>query len=297
MLKIDPKEVSTAKLHAYMLSSVGPRPIALASTLSEKGIPNLAPFSFFNAFGSKPPTLIFSPSRRLTDATTKHTMENAKATGEVVVNVVTYEMIQQVSLASSEYPEEVNEFEKSGLTQLPSEKVKPFRVAESPVQFECKVNQLIEMGEEGGAANLIVCEILLMHISEAILDADQRIDQNLIDLVGRVGGPWYSRTNATSIFQLNKPKGPLGMGVDQIPEAIRNSKILTGNDLGKLGSFDKLPDPEDVEAKKGEAEVSAILQEFEKDPEGLLTALHRAAQQLLEEGQVLEAWKLLLISN
>ena len=227
MLTIDPKEIPVSKLHQYLLGAVGPRPIAFASTLDSQGRPNLSPFSFFNVFGSNPPTLIFSPARRGRDNTVKHTYNNAKAIGEVVINVVNYAIVQQASLSSTEYAEGVNEFEKAGLTMLASEVVKPFRVAESPVQFECKIKEVVELGTEGGAGNLVICEVLKMHIHEDILDENGYIDQHKIDLVARMGGNWYTRATP-GMFEVPKPLQTLGIGVDSISEEVRGSKVLTG---------------------------------------------------------------------
>src|SRR6185369_3924370 len=205
MFTINPKEIKTSLFHSYMLSAIAPRPIAFSSTIDKDGIPNLSPFSFFNAFGSHPPIVVFSPSRRVRDNTTKHTLENVYEVKEVVINVVNYAMVQQASLASCEYPKGVNEFEKAGFTPIPSELVKPFRVKESPVQMECKVLQVIETGHEGGAANLIICEILLMHIHDDILNEQGKIDQNKIDLVARMGGDKYCRASGSAIFSVPKP--------------------------------------------------------------------------------------------
>ena len=234
MLSVDPKEISTAQLHSYLLSAVAPRPIAFASTVNEEGQPNLSPFSFFNVFSANPPVLIFSPARRVRNNTIKHTLENADQTREVVINVVNYAIVQQMSLASTEYPSGVNEFVKSGLTMLPSEVVKPFRVAESPVQFECKVNTIMALGDEGGAGNLILCEVVKLHIATTVLDTHAKIDPYKIDLVSRMGGNWYSRSNI-GMFKVPKPLSSLGIGIDAIPEIIRTSTVLSGNDLGKLG--------------------------------------------------------------
>ena len=247
MLTIDPKEVSTGKLHRYLLGAIGPRPIAFASTIDAEGRPNLSPFSFFNVFGSNPPTLIFSPARRGRDNTVKHTYNNVKNIDEVVINIVNYDIVQQMSLSSTEYAEGVNEFEKAGFSMLKSELVRPFRVAESPVQFECKVKQVIETGQEGGAGNLVICEVLKMHINESILDEDGFIDQHKIDLVARMGGNWYSRANL-GMFEVPKPLSTLGIGIDAIPVEIRESKTLTGNDLGKLGNVEALPKDEEIES-------------------------------------------------
>ncbi|PCH68796.1 MAG: flavin reductase [Bacteroidetes bacterium] len=283
MLTVNPKEEKTANLHAHILGAVGPRPIALASTLDSKGNPNLSPFSFFNAFSAKPPILVFSPARRVRDNTTKHTLENAQETNEVVINVVTYDMVQQTSLSSTEYPKEINEFTKAGFTQIDSELVKPFRVKESPVHFECKVNEIIALGDEGGAGNLIVCEILLIHINENILNEQQKIDPHKIDLVSRMGGNWYCRANG-NLFEVEKPISTLGIGIDQIPDHIRNSSVLTGNDLGQLGNIEQLPTEDEVAAFQNDP----LLNNIEKEQ------LHQLAKDLLAKGNVEDAWKVLL---
>ena len=245
MLSIDPKEISTGKLHGYLLGAVAPRPIAFASTIDANGNPNLSPFSFFNVFGSNPPIMIFSPARRVRDNTTKHTLENVLVTKEVVINIVNYDIVQQMSLSSTEYPEGVNEFEKAGFTMLASDKIKPFRVAESPVQFECKVKDVIFTGDEGGAGNLIICEVVKIHISEAVLDENGAIDQHKIDLVARAGGSYYSRAR-DGFFEIPKPISTIGIGVDAIASEIKNSTILTGNNLGMLGNVAQLPNEKSV---------------------------------------------------
>lgn len=291
MLTIDPKEVPTAQLHAYLLGAVGPRPIAFASTISKKGEVNLSPFSFFNVFSANPPVMIFSPARRVRNNTTKHTLENAKATGEVVINVVNYAIVQQMSLSSTEYPEGVNEFEKAGLTMVASDLVAPFRVQESPVQFECRVTEVKELGKEGGAGNLVICEVVKIHIDENILDEDGRIDQKKIDLVSRMGGNWYSRANM-GLFEVPKPLSTLGIGVDRIPESIRLSTVLTGNDLGKLGNVESLPDPEAVQAYVSDSvEARKVLSSGETEQ------VHRLAQEYLKTDRIEEAWKLLLAAK
>ncbi|QMU62935.1 MAG: flavin reductase family protein [Flavobacteriaceae bacterium] len=285
MLSIDSKEIATGKLHSYLLDAVAPRPIALASTISENESPNLSPFSFFNVFSSNPPLLVFSPARRVRDNTTKHTLENAEKTKEVVVNVVTYDMVQQVSLSSTEYAKGVNEFIKAGFTMLPSDLIKPFRVAESPVQFECKVNDIIYTGTEGGAGNLIVCEILKIHISETVLDENNTIDQYKIDLVGRAGGNFYTRAK-DGFFEIPKPVATLGVGVDMIPETIRNSSVLTGNNLGVLGNVPSIPTQVDVDNFTKEHPEFIGLEELKK---------HTFAQAYLNKNDVESAWKVLLI--
>ena len=240
MKTIDPKAVSTAALHGYMLGAVTPRPIAFASTIDSAGNVNLSPFSFFNVFSANPPIMIFSPARRGRDNTTKHTYENVLQVKEVVINIVNYDIVQQMSLSSTEYGKGVNEFEKAGLTPLASQTIKPPRVAESPVQFECRVNEVISLGTEGGAGNLVICEVLKMHINEAVLDADGKIDPVKLDAVSRMGGNWYGRAKQ-GMFEVPKPLSRLGIGFDQLPEAIRSSKLLTGNDLAMLANVEVLP--------------------------------------------------------
>ena len=241
-MKINPKDIPVPQLHGYLLGAVGPRPIAFASTIDSEGNPNLSPFSFFNVFSANPPILIFSPARRGRDNTTKHTYENVKEVAEVVINVVNYDIVEQMSLSSTEYPKGVNEFIKAGFTPLESETIKPLRVKESPIQFECRVNEVVELGDGGGAGNLVICEVLMIHIKDEVLDSNGKIDQKKIDLVGRMGGNWYCHANGDALFEVEKPLATLGIGIDNIPEDIRNSSILTGNDLGKLGKLlDDMP--------------------------------------------------------
>lgn len=238
---IKPSEIKTAQFHAYLLGAVAPRPICFASTIDKNGNPNLSPFSFFNVFGSKPPIAIFSPARRVRDNTIKHTLENIYETGEVVINVVNYAMVQQMSLSSCEFPKGVNEFEKAGFTPLASEIVKPFRVKESPAQLECKVLEVKETGTEGGAGNLIICEIVMMHLSDDVLNENNQIDPHKIDLVARMGGDYYCRASGNAVFEVAKPNMELGMGFDALPQHIKNSKILTGNHLGQLANCKSIP--------------------------------------------------------
>ncbi len=287
MIRIDPLEVSTGKLHGLMLGAIGPRPIAFASTIDKDGNPNLSPFSFFNVFSANPPILIFSPARRVRDNTTKHTLENALATKEVVINVVNYDIVQQMSLSSTEYPEDVNEFEKAGLTMVASKKIKAFRVGEAPVQFECKVNQIVPMGNEGGAGNLIICEVLLMHVKKEVLDADGRIDQHKIDQVARMGGNWYTRANM-GMFEVPKPLSNIGIGVDALPETIKKSNILTGNDLGKLGNVERIPtnmEAHDFVNNNGDIK--------DKIQDANLIEIHKFAQQYLDNDDINTAWNIL----
>ncbi len=289
----DLKDLDGRTAHAHLLGSVGPRPIAFASTVDTNGTPNLSPFSYFNVFSSNPPVLIFSPARRVRNNTTKDTLSNAKATGEVVINVVNYNIVQQASLASTEYPSEVNEFVKAGLTPVESVKVQPPRVKESPVQFECRVNDIISLGENGGAGNLIICEVLLMHVKENILGENGLIDQQKIDLVARMGGNWYCRAKGEALFEVEKPLSSLGIGVDQIPKRIKESVYLDGNDLGKLGNVEKLPTEEEL---KEFAEHWRIKQIFESSSDGLEAReqLHQYAKELLDDNKVQKAWKVLL---
>ena len=296
MLEINPKDLSTKDLHGYLLSSVGPRPIALVSTIDNEGRPNLSPFSFFNVFSANPPIAIFSPARRVRNNTTKHTLQNAASTKEVVINVVSFPIVEQTSLSSTEYKEGVNEFIKSGFTPLESIEVKPYRVKESPVQMECIVKDIISLGEEGGAGNLVVCEIVQMHISENILNEHHQIDPNKIDLVGRMGGNWYCRASNTSLFEVQKPNSKIGIGFDQLPQHIRNSDILSGNDLAKLANVESLPSMEDVEKFKGNKDLVNILKSS-VDEEQTRENLHYHCKKLLQENKVLDAWSTLLIEN
>ncbi len=287
MITIDPVAVSTAKLHGLMLGAIGPRPIAFASTMTKNGDPNLSPFSFFNVFSANPPILIFSPARRVRDNTTKHTLDNAISTKEVVINIVNYDIVQQMSLSSTEYPDDVNEFVKSGLTMVSSEKVKPYRVAESPVQFECKVNEIVAMGDEGGAGNLIICEVLLMHINENIMDENNKIDQYKIDQVARMGGNWYTRASK-GMFEVPKPLSTMGIGVDALPEAIKNSPIFTGNDLGKLANIEGIP-----EKTAASTFVNKHNDIKDKIQQANQIEIHKFAKQYLDRNDVDTAWNIL----
>jgi flavin reductase (DIM6/NTAB) family NADH-FMN oxidoreductase RutF len=286
-LSIDPKNETVGTVHGHLLSAISPRPIAFASTVDAQGRPNLSPFSFFNVFGANPPIVIFSPARRVRGNTTKHTLENAKEVDEVVINIVNYNMVQQMSLSSTEYAEGVNEFEKAGLTMLKSDLVKPFRVAESPVQLECKVKQIVETGTEGGAGNLIICEVVKIHINKNVLDKNGSIDQHKIDTVARMGGNWYSRANM-GMFEVEKPLRTLGIGVDNLPQTIRESKILTGNDLGRLGNVETLPTKELIE----DYIIKNSLGEFVKN--ATVEDLHKQAKQHLENNNTTYAWYILL---
>ena len=296
MKTIIPSEIPVPELHQILLGAVAPRPIALASTMDAGGNPNLSPFSFYNAFGVNPTTLIFSPSRRGRDNTVKNTYENVKEVPEVVINAVTYSMVQQVSLASTEYAKGVNEFTKSGLTPLASEKVKPFRVKESPVQFECKVRQVIETGDKGGAANLVICEVLLVHVSPDVLNEQGKIDTRKMDLAGRMGGDFYVRAAGDALFEVEKPLARLGIGVDSLPDEIRLSKVLTGNDLGRLGNLESLPTSAEIEASRRNPDVAGIFRETGNNELTKIEKLHRLAQQWIESGKVREALSILMIT-
>jgi flavin reductase (DIM6/NTAB) family NADH-FMN oxidoreductase RutF len=296
MVSIDPKDLPVQKLHQYLLGAIGPRPIAFASTVDAEGKPNLAPFSFFNVFSANPPILIFSPARSGRTNTTKDTYNNVKVVPEVVINVVNYDIVHQMSLASSPYAPGVNEFEKAGFTALKSVNVKPFRVAESPVQFECKVNEVIELGTEGGAGNLIICEVLKIHIHDEVLDSNGMIDQQKIDLVARMGGDWYSRANAESMFEITKPISTCGIGFDALPVDIKSSKILSGNNLGHLAGIEKIPDETNVNEYKL-LELSDLFVSLEDNPLALEEELHNRAKSLLDENKLEEAWLTLLSFN
>lgn len=285
-MKVIPGQIKTGELHALMLGAVAPRPIAFASTINSKGVLNLSPYSFFNAFGSKPPILVFSPARRVRDNTIKHTLENIYENKEVVINVVSYNMVQQASLSSCEYPKEVSEFVKAGFTPVPSDVVKPFRVKESPVQFECKVLNVIETGTEGGAGNLVICEILVMHINDDILDENGKINPHKIDLVARMGGDYYCRASGNAVFTVPKPNLKLGIGFDNLPDSIRNSNVLTGNDLGLLANLEALPSADEINSFRSDPANAPLLSDKSMQ--------HHHAKKLLAEGKVTQAMLLLL---
>ena len=288
---IFPGEIKTTQLHAYLLGSIAPRPICFASTIDKEGNSNLSPFSFFNVFGSKPPILIFSPARRVRDNTIKHTLENVYDTNEVVINVVNYAMVQQMNLSSCEYPKGVDEFTKAGFTKVKSELVKPFRVQEAPVQLECKVMHVMEMGKEGGAANLIICEVVCMHINDAVLNENMQIDPQKIDLVARMGGDYYCRASGNAVFEVPKPNMSLGIGMDALPPKVRSSAVLTGNNLGILANSTSIPlrDEHFIDSR-----LAAIIKEFIANPESAGISLHKYAKELLDSGDVEKAWQILL---
>ncbi|GGI55923.1 flavin reductase [Winogradskyella haliclonae] len=292
MVSYQPNELSTAKLHSYLLSAVAPRPIAFASTIDANGNPNLSPFSFFNVFSANPPILIFSPARRVRDNTTKHTLENTEVVNEVVINVVNYTIVQQMSLSSTEYPEDVNEFEKAGLTMLESDLVKPFRVAESPIQMECKVNEIIKLGNKGGAGNLIICEVLKIHLSKDVLEDNGSVNQEKLDLVARAGGSYYSRAK-DGFFEIPKPLSTLGIGVDKLPESVRKSSVLSGNDLGILGNLAAFPSEDEIDNYLKTSEEFGNLSNADLSDD----FIHKRVKKIIAQGNFQEALIMLLAKH
>ena len=291
---IELNSISPARAQQYLQYSIAPRPVCFASTVSRDGQVNLSPFSFFNLFSSNPPILVFSPARRVRDNSTKHTLENVLEVPEVVINIVDYEMLQQMSLSSCEYPKGVNEFIKSGFTEEPSTMIRPPMVKESKIKMECRVNEVKPLGTGGGAGNLVIAEVLVMHIADSVLDEQGMIDQRKLDLVARLGGHWYTRANASTIFEVEKPNLQLGIGVDALPATIRNSKILTGNNLGQLGNVHAMPD---VDPSFDHDKPRQIIQYYSINPDEMEKELHRYAKELLDAGHVSEAWQILLAVN
>ena len=296
MLTLDPKELPIPKLHGYLLGAIGPRPIAFASTVDENGVNNLSPFSFFNVFSAAPPVLIFSPARNGRTNTTKDTYNNVKKVPEVVINIVNYDILHQMSLSSSPFASDVDEFVKAGLTPVPSDTIKPMRVLEAPVQFECKVLEVRELGNQGGAGNLVICEVTKIHIHEEILAEDGTIDQKKINLVARMGGNWYCHANEASMFEITKPITTIGIGFDQLPEDIRLSSVLTGNDLAQLAGVTELPNETDVNEYKL-LELSDLFLTLEDEPAKLELALHQRAKELINQNDIEGAWMTLLSFN
>jgi flavin reductase (DIM6/NTAB) family NADH-FMN oxidoreductase RutF len=288
---LDLKDLKTAEKQYYLQHVVAPRPVCFASTIDKEGNVNLSPFSFFNLFSSNPPILIFSPSRRVRDNTTKHTLENVMEVPEVVINIVTYEMVHQVSLASCEFPKEVNEFAKAGFTAEPATLVKPPMVKESKVKMECTVVEVKPLGTEGGAGNLVICEVIRMHIDDSLLDENKKMDQRKIHHIARLGGDWYCRVNETNLFMVPKPNTELGIGVNALPESIRNSDILSGNDLGHLANVKEMPV---IEPSFDDTHLKNIIQYYSMNPDEMEKELHLYAKKLLAEGKVKEAWQVLL---
>lgn len=290
-MRILPGQPDGRRFYQLLTSSVAPRPIALASTIDQTGQPNLSPFSFFNCFGSNPPILVFSPLLRVRNGTTKHTLDNVRVHAEVVINVVSYPMVHQTSLASCEYPQAVDEFGKAGFTPEASEMVRPFRVKESPVSFECRVTRVIDTGTSGGAGHLVCCEILVMHVDDGILDADGYIDPHRIDLVGRMGRDFYCRASGAAVMRIPKPATELGIGFDQLPPSIRHSPVLSGNDLGQLASVTEIPS---IDPAFDAPRLRDILQYYAGTPGEMERELHEYARTLLGEARTEEAWQVLL---
>lgn len=295
MLTIKTSDLNPAQLQNYLQYAVAPRPICFATTIDKAGNVNLSPFSFFNLFSTNPPLCVFSPARRVRDNTTKHTLENILEVKECVINIVNYPMVQQTSLASTDYAKGVNEFDKAGFTMLPSQLVKPPRVAEAPVQMECIVTEVIHLGENPGAGNLILAEIRLIHIKEEILDEEGKIDQAKIDLVARLGGDWYCRVTADNLFKVAKPLTTLGIGVDALPSGVRNSYVLTGNDLGMLGNIEVIPSEEEIELIRNHPSVKEVLDATIGDGVNRQRELHELAKEMLSRGEVNDALKVVLL--
>lgn len=293
MLSLKLSDLKPAEVQNYLQHAIAPRPICFASTIDKEGNVNLSPFSFFNMFSSNPPIVAFSPARRVRDNSTKHTLQNVIDVPEVVINIVDYNMVQQMSLSSCEYPKGTNEFEKAGFTQEKSTLVKPPMVKESKIKLECKVNQIIELGTQGGAGNMVIAEVLMMHIDESILNPENKIDQTKLDLVARLGGNWYTRVNASTLFEVEKPNVQLGIGFDALPLSVRSSNILTGNDLAQLANVNEFPN---VDATFNDDNLKNIIQYFSINPEEMERELHSYAKKLLEEGKVNHAWQILLAS-
>ena len=288
---IDLNQLKPAERQYYLQHVVAPRPICFASTIDKAGNVNLSPFSFFNLFSANPPIVVFSPSRKVRDNSVKHTLENVLEVPEVVISIVTYDMVQQVSLASCEFPKGVNEFSKAGFTETPATLIQPPMVKESLVNMECKVIEVKPLGTEGGAGNLVICEVLRMHIVDSLLDENKKIDQRKINHVARLGGDWYCVVNEQNLFQVEKPNTQLGIGVDALPSTIRNSRLLTGNELGQLGNVHTLPD---IDPAFEDDHLKQIILYYSLNPEEMEKELHTYAKKLLVAGKVQEAWQVLL---
>ena len=288
---LDLQELKPAEKQYYLQHVIAPRPICFASTIDKAGNVNLSPFSFFNLFSSNPPVVIFSPARRGRDNTTKHTLQNVLEVPEVVINIVTYDMVQQMSLSSCEFPKEVNEFTKAGFTAIVATQVKPPMVKESKVQLECKVLEVKPLGNEGGAGQLVICEVLVMHINDSLLDENKKLDQRKINHVARLGGDWYCKVDETNLFQVAKPNTQLGIGIDALPSSIRTSKYLSGNDLGQLANVEETPS---IEPSFDDTHLKQIIQYYSINPKEMEKELHLYAQKMLKSGDVAAAWQVLL---
>lgn len=286
---LNPSELSQQEVHNYLISAIAPRPICFASTINKEGQVNLSPFSFFNVFSSNPPIMIFSPARSGRDNSTKDTFDNVLEVKEVTINIVNHPLVEQMSLASTAYDKGVNEFVKSGLTPIASDKVQPPRVKESPVSFECKVNEVIALGEDPGAGNLVICEVVKIHLQNKYLDKEGILDTEKLDLVARMGGSWYARCTSESLFTIPKPLQTLGIGVDSLPSHTRSSKVLTGNELGRLGNADRLPNTQELKINKAKYLDPIHVELKNMDEDSILFRLHTLAQQQLLEGHLLTA--------
>lgn len=291
MLTLNLKELKPADVQNYLQHAIAPRPICFASTIDKAGKVNLSPFSFFNLFSSNPPVVIFSPARRVRDNTTKHTLQNVEEVAEVVINIVDFDMVQQTSLASCEFPKETNEFIKAGFTEEKATMVTPPMVKESKIKLECKVIEVKPLGNAGGAGNLVICEVLCMHIDESILDENNKIDQTKLHLVARLGGDWYCKVDQSNLFKVAKPNIQLGIGIDALPESIRKSTVLSGNNLGQLANVHEMPF---IDPAFNDDKLKNIIQYYSINPDELDNELHRYAKELLDKGKVEEAWQILL---
>lgn len=291
---IDLNKISILEKQQWLQHAIAPRPICFASTIDKNGLVNLSPFSFFNLFSTNPPIVIFSPSRRGRDNTTKHTLQNVIEVPECVINIVDYAMVQQTSLASCEFPRGMDEFIKAGFTKQAATRVKPPMVKEAKIKMECKVNEVKSLGEEGGAGQLVIAEILCMHVDESILGDDGKIDQRKIQHVARLGGDWYCRIDETNLFKVEKPNTQLGIGVDVLPESIRNSQILTGNHLGQLGNMHDMPS---IDPAFNDDRLKNIIQYYSISPAEMEKELHTYAKELLDNGNVNAAWQILLVGE
>lgn len=294
MLSLNIKDLSPADAQNYLQHAIAPRPICFASTIDKEGNVNLSPFSFFNLFSSNPPIVIFSPARRVRDNTTKHSLENVHEVPEVVINIVDYDMVQQVSLASCEYPKGADEFIKAGFTAEPATMVKPPMVKESKIKLECKVLEIKPLGTEGGAGNLVICEVLCMHIDESILDQNKKIDQTKMHHVARLGGDWYCKIDRSNLFKVAKPNIKTGIGVDALPADVRNSKLLSRNHLGQLANVHDMPV---VNPAFENDDLKQIVQYYNLQPQEMETEIHRLAAKLLDEKKVEDAWQVLLAND
>jgi flavin reductase (DIM6/NTAB) family NADH-FMN oxidoreductase RutF len=290
----DLKDLKPVEKQYYLQHVIGPRPICFASTVDKAGNVNLSPFSFFNMFSSHPPVVVFSPSRRIRDNTIKHTLENVREVPEVVINIVDYDMVQQMSLASCDFPRGVNEFTKAGFTEVPATQVKPPMVKESKVKLECRVMEIKELGNEGGAGNLVICEVLVIHIANELLDENKKLDQRKLHHVARLGGDWYCKVDESNLFQVEKPNVKLGIGIDSLPLTIRESRVLSGNNLGQLANVYEMPV---IDPAFSDDKLKNIFQYFSLNPSEMETELHRYAKELLDKGKVYEGWQVLLANN